>query len=62
MEELIAMSSKELDRLTILQKVVDKELKQKEAANLLKISERQVRTCLKRPKRNYFPEKRAKRP
>lgn len=50
MEELIAMSSKELDRLAILQKVIDKELKQKEAASLLKISERQVRTCLKRLK------------
>jgi transposase len=50
MEELIAMSSKELDRLTVLQKVINKELKQKEAASLLRISGRQIRTCLKRLK------------
>src|ERR687883_580768 len=50
MEELIVMSSKELDRLAILQKVINKQLKQKEAAHLLRISDRQIRTCLKRLK------------
>jgi hypothetical protein len=44
---LLEMSDKELDRYTILKKVLDHELTQKHAAQLLKITDRQVRNLLK---------------
>lgn len=48
MEEMLEMSKKELDRYTILQKILNKELKQKIAADLLGISDRQLRNLLTR--------------
>lgn len=39
---LIEMSQNELDRFHVLNKVLSKELTQKQAANLLSIKERQI--------------------
>lgn len=50
MEEIISMTNKEVDRLKILEKVLDKTLKQKEAADLLKVDVRHIRRLLKRYK------------
>lgn len=50
MEETFIMSSKELDRYAILTQVLGKKLKQKDAARLLKISDRQTRNLLSRLK------------
>jgi transposase len=49
MDKLITMSTKELTRLEVMQQLKDKRLRQKEAANLLRLSVRQV----KRLWRNY---------
>ena len=46
MGDLLEMSAKELDRYTILQKILAKELTQKQAAKLLRISDRQIRNLL----------------
>ncbi len=46
MADLIEMSQNELDRFHILNKVMAKELTQKQAANLLSIQERQIRNLL----------------
>lgn len=46
MGELLQMSHKELERHVILQRVLAKELTQKEAENLLGIKERQIRNLL----------------
>lgn len=43
---LIEMSHNELDRFHVLNKVITKELTQKQAANLLSIKERQIRNLL----------------
>lgn len=43
---LIEMSQNELDRFHVLNKVMTKELTQKQAANLLSIKERQIRNLL----------------
>jgi hypothetical protein len=43
MGEMLNMSKKEIDRYTIIQKVLNKELKQNNAAKLLEISTRQLR-------------------
>lgn len=43
MGEILNMSKKEIDRYTIIQKVLNKELTQKKAAKLLRISARQLR-------------------
>jgi molybdenum-dependent DNA-binding transcriptional regulator ModE len=48
MEELLEMSTKELDRLHILRKIVEKSITQKQAAKLLKLSDRQIRNLLKK--------------
>lgn len=48
MKEIIAMSTKEANRLSVLEKLKNKELKQQRAALLLGISVRQVRRLLKR--------------
>lgn len=45
---LVEMSDEELDRYTMLKKVLGKELSQKHAAELLEITDRQVRNLLKR--------------
>jgi len=45
--ELLTMSKKELTRLEVIQKIEEKRLKQREAAERLRVSERQVRRLLK---------------
>lgn len=50
MEEILSMSTKELERLRVLQKTLEKELTQKEAADLLNLSDRQVRKLIKKLK------------
>jgi predicted XRE-type DNA-binding protein len=47
MEEILKMSIKELERYKILSHVQKKKLSQKKAAELLKISDRQVRNLLR---------------
>jgi hypothetical protein len=47
MEEIIPMSSKEISRLEIMQRLKDKRLQQKEAAQLLGLSVRQVKRLWK---------------
>ncbi len=47
MEEILNMSIKELERYKILFQVQEKKLSQKKAAELLKISDRQVRNLLR---------------
>ena len=47
MEEVIEMTQKELFRHHIFKKLVEKELTQKKAAEILNISDRQVRNLLK---------------
>lgn len=48
MRENISMSRKDLDRLNVLKRVLDKELRQIDASRLLKITDRQVRKLVKR--------------
>ncbi len=48
MEERISMSTKELERLTILQKVLEKRMVISQAADSLSLSTRQVKRLLKR--------------
>jgi hypothetical protein len=50
-KERVNMSRKDLDRLEVLKKVQNKELKQIDAARLLKISDRQVRKLINRLRR-----------
>ncbi|MCF7820330.1 MAG: helix-turn-helix domain-containing protein [Candidatus Pacebacteria bacterium] len=50
MDTYITMSQKEVNKYDIIKKVIKKELKEKEAANLLNISIRQVRRLKKRVK------------
>lgn len=52
MEEVVQMSQKELFRHHIFKKLIDKELTQKKAAEILDISDRQVRNILKSFKSN----------
>jgi len=42
LNELLTMSQSELDRMTLIQKVSEKEVKQKIAANALGLSKRQI--------------------
>jgi hypothetical protein len=42
-EDILIMSQKEIKRLQIIQKVLGKEINQQEAAEVLRISDRQVR-------------------
>ena len=51
MEDYITMSNKELDRLEVLQKVLEKRLKQKEAASQLNLSIRQIKRLCERLKK-----------
>jgi hypothetical protein len=46
MQETVEMSKKELDKYSILEQLLQKQLKQKKAAELLKLSDRQVRNLL----------------
>jgi len=47
-EDIIVMRQKELNRLHVIQKVIDKRLRQVEAADILELSDRQVRRLVKR--------------
>lgn len=47
-EDILVMSQKEIKRLQIIQKVLGKEISQQEAAEVLRISDRQVRRVVKR--------------
>ena len=51
-KEIIKMSREELMRLEVIQKVIDKRMKQKEAAKLLSLSTRQIRR-MKRKVKSY---------
>ena len=46
MEETVEMSTKEIDRFAVLKQVKEKQLTQLEAAEILGISDRQVRNLL----------------
>ncbi len=48
MEDILKMNQKDLKRLHIIRKAIEKNLKQREAAELLGISQRQVRRIVKR--------------
>ena len=48
MEDILTMSQKELKRLHVIRKVIEKRIKQKEAAGLLELGERQIRRLVKR--------------
>ena len=48
MEDILTMSQKELKRLHVIRKAIEKRIKQKEAAGLLEIGERQIRRLVKR--------------
>jgi len=48
MDKLLTMSEKELNRLEVIQRVEEKRLLQKEAAEMLGVSERQIRRLLRR--------------
>ena len=50
MEELIIMNEKELKRIKILNRLINKEIRQLDVAKELGISDRQVRKLLKRYK------------
>jgi transposase len=47
MDKLLQMSTKELSRLEVMQRLSQKKLSQKEAGRLLKLSTRQVKRLLK---------------
>lgn len=48
MEDILTMSQEELKRLHIIRKVIDKRIKQREAADLLELSQRQIRRLVRR--------------
>ena len=48
MEDILTMSQKELKRLHIIRKAIDKRIKQREAAEVLELSQRQIRRLVKR--------------
>lgn len=50
MEDILTMSQAELKRLHVIRKAIEKRIKQHEAAELLGVSERQVRRLVKRVK------------
>ena len=45
--ELVTMSAKEIDRLTVIQRVRERRLSQKKAADILGVSTRQMRRLVK---------------
>jgi transposase len=47
MDKLLTMSNKEVTRLEVIQRIEEKRLKQKEAAEMLRVSERHVRRMLR---------------
>ncbi len=46
--DIIMMSQKELKRLYVIHKVLDKKLKQIEAADILNLSDRQIRIIIRK--------------
>lgn len=48
MEDILTMSQKELKRLHVIRKAIDKRLKQREAAEILALSQRQIRRLVRR--------------
>lgn len=48
MEDILTMSQRELKRLYVIRKAIDKRIKQREAADLLEVSQRQIRRLVKR--------------
>ena len=48
MEDILTMSQGELKRLYVIRKAIDRRIKQREAADLLELSQRQVRRLVKR--------------
>ncbi len=48
MEDILTMSQRELKRLHVIRKAIERRIKQKEAAQLLEISQRQIRRLVKR--------------
>lgn len=48
MEDILTMSQKDLKRLHVIRKAIDKRLRQREAAELLGLSQRQIRRIVKR--------------
>jgi transposase len=47
-EDILTMSQKELKRLHIIRKAIDKRIKQREAAQVLELSQRQIRRLVRR--------------
>jgi hypothetical protein len=47
-EDILIMKAKELKRLQVIRKVLDRELNQQEAAELLRLSDRQIRRIVRR--------------
>ena len=47
-KDILIMSQEELERSQIIRKIFDKEINQQEAAEYLKISDRQIRRIVKR--------------
>lgn len=52
MKGTITMSTKEADRISILEKLMNKEIKQKQGAKILQLSVRQIRRLLKKYRRD----------
>lgn len=48
MEDILTMSQRDLKRLHVIRKAIEKRIKQKEAAGLLELGERQIRRLVKR--------------
>ncbi len=48
MEDILTMSQRELKRLHVIRKAIDRSIKQREAAELLQLSQRQIRRLVKR--------------
>ena len=51
--DVFMMSRKEIKRLQVIRKVIDKQIKQREAAEYFGISSRQVRRIVKRVLKKY---------
>ena len=49
MKGILTMSSKEVERIPVLDRLMRKEIKQNQAAELLRLSVRQVRRLVKYP-------------
>ena len=48
MEDILTMSQREVKRLYVIRKTIDKSIRQREAADLLELSQRQIRRLVKR--------------